>query len=411
MTVRSRSALVTDFSVGFVLFVATLAVVGALFTVGGPDDVFGNASKYVFDMPSAAGLKVGSIVELRGFQAGVVSSIDLPPEGGPTEQEFSAGVQLTLSVNRKYGPHIRRDSFAWVQTRGLLGDAVVAIGGGSMAQPPLEPGERIPYKIRPLLDEIAGEAISENTAGMLGEIMELLKALNEGKGTLGQLLKNDSLYKSIEEFSHTLAQAGKQVQGLSEELEETLSQIRTQKGSLGKLIADSELYDEATSVLRRLNGVFAEDGLLGEGSASGILATLLRDPEAAKNFVKVLATLRSSSEKLDDVLTLLHEGRGSLGMALHDPSLAAGLRDVLVGVREADTLLNLVRNAERLGREQYLKDLDHSQDQAREARRVKALAASERGDGDERVVGAGGQPIPATSREESTATPTASGSE
>lgn len=411
MTVRSRSALVTDFSVGFVLFVATIAVVGALFTVGGPDQLFGKASKYFFGMPSAAGLKVGSIVELRGFHAGVVSSIDLPPEGGNVEQEYFSGVQLTLSVNRKYRHHIRRDSFAWVQTRGLLGDAVVAIGGGSMDQPSLEPGERIPYKIRPLLDEIAGEAITENTAGMLGEIMELLKALNEGKGTLGQLLKNDSLYKSIEEFSYALAQAGKQVQGLSKEVEETLSQIRTQKGSLGKLITDSDLYDEATNVFRHLNGIFGEDGLLGEDSASGILATLLRDPAAAKDFVKVLATLRSSSEKLDDVLTILHDGRGSLGMALYDPSLAAGLRDVLVGVREADTLLNLVRNAERLGREQYLKDLDHSEDQAREARRVKALAAAERGEGDDRVNGTSGQATPATAREESTVAPSVSGSE
>ena len=403
MKERRHSSLVTDFSVGFVLFVATIAVIAALFVVGGPD--FGQAAEYSLQMPSAAGLKVGSSVELRGFEAGLVSSIDLPPQDAAADRNVPAGVQLTLTVNRKYRHHIRQDSFAWVQTRGLLGDAVVAIGGGTLSKPRLEPLERIPFKVRPLLDEIAGAEISANTAGMLGEIMELLNALNEGRGTLGQLLKNDSLYKSLEDFTGALARAGERIEGLGKEVEETLAEIRLQGGTLGKLIRDPELYDEATGVFRRVRS------LLGTDAAPGVLATLLEDDGAARDLAGILAALRSSSEKMDSVLSLLTEGRGSLGMALHDPSLAAGLRDVLVGVREADTLLNIVRNAERIGREPYLKGLDHSEAQARETRRVRALAAAERAPRNEDSAPAEGQLVPAVGRESTSVLPSTAGRE
>jgi hypothetical protein len=62
-------------------------------------------------------------------------------------------------------------------------------------------------------------------------------------------------------------------------------------------------------------------------------------------------------------------------MLVHDPSIAASLRDVFLGVKELGLVQNVVRNAERAGREAYLRDVDLALREKHEVRRARALAA------------------------------------
>jgi len=63
-----RKHLATDFSVGFVLFVATVVVISSLFFVGDGKNIFTDHIEYVVRLPSAVGLKLGSKVLLGGVQ-------------------------------------------------------------------------------------------------------------------------------------------------------------------------------------------------------------------------------------------------------------------------------------------------------------------------------------------------------
>jgi hypothetical protein len=79
-------------------------------------------------------------------------------------------------------------------------------------------------------------------------------------------------------------------------------------------------------------------------------------------------------------------------MLVHDPSVAASLRDVFLGVKEHGYMLNVVRNAERAGRDAYLRGLTLSGDDELERLRVRAMAAV-------REAGSTGGPVPAAARE------------
>jgi phospholipid/cholesterol/gamma-HCH transport system substrate-binding protein len=386
MSTAKRSSFATDFSVGFVLFVATLILIAALFLVGGPTEFFGKPTQFVLTVPSASGLKVGSTVNVSGVKVGTVAAIDLvspeDPAGGVDD-----AVRITLAVHHSYADRIREDSVAWIQTEGLLGDTSIHIGLGTRTTPVLVPGASIPYKSRSLLDDIAGVQITKNTADLLETLIGMLRDLNRGEGTLGQLLKNEELYRNINDFTRVLAEATKQLQGISSEIETLLVAVRTSRGTLGKLISDPRLYDEAVSVVERIDEAL-EESL----DSRSVFARLLSDPALGERFGVTAERLEKGLSSLEKILALVEEGEGTLGMLVHDPSVAASLRDVFLGVKEHGYMLNVVRNAERAGRDAYLRGLTLSGDDELERLRVRAMAAV-------REAGSTGGPVPAAARE------------
>jgi phospholipid/cholesterol/gamma-HCH transport system substrate-binding protein len=129
-----------DFSVGFVLFVATVIVIASLFTVGDGKNIFTDHVEYVVRLPSAGGLRVGSKVELGGVIAGSVKRIEFP------DDLASSDVLVTIILEKAYRERIREDSWASIATQGLLGDSMVAIKIGTAEKPILPPGSSIRYK-------------------------------------------------------------------------------------------------------------------------------------------------------------------------------------------------------------------------------------------------------------------------
>ena len=364
MTNAKRAPLITDFSVGFVLFLATLAVMVTVFFVGGGGPLLGGSSTYLLAVPYAQGVSPGSPVSVSGVRVGVVESIDLI--AAEKVAQDSAGVLLRLSITRKYRDRIRENSVAWLQTAGLLGDTVINIGYGSAEAPALAPGKPITYKPKPLLADLAGEELTESTEDLLRTVTKLLNDLNAGTGTLGQLLKNQELYTRVSELTTALTATGQELEGVAREVKGILVEVREKRGTLGKLVSDPQLYDEAVATVQRTQKLLA-----AMESGEGILARLTRDRETAERFDSILENIDTSSAKLNQLLALLEGGRGSLAMLLHDPSLATGLRNVILGVQEYGVVENVIRNAESAGHKRALQNLDPVRQQREELQRLR----------------------------------------
>src|SRR5262245_19355904 len=199
-----RSSLATDFSVGFVLFIATLIVIVALFIVGDGKSIFSERVEYEILFPNANGLQRGARVYLGGIPVGSVAHIGFPKDLNSTE------ALVKIEVDRDYRERIRDNSYAWVQTEGLMGDAAVYIQMGTTDQDVLD--GRIPYKPRSPLEGLAGEEITQSAENLMAQLLTLLRELQEGKGTVGQLLKNPELYDSLNNFTRTMDQTTKEFQ-------------------------------------------------------------------------------------------------------------------------------------------------------------------------------------------------------
>jgi phospholipid/cholesterol/gamma-HCH transport system substrate-binding protein len=429
-----------DFSVGFVLFVATVLVILGLFTVGGGRSFFGKTVKYEVLLPSASGLYTGSLVFLNGVRVGSVSYIRFP------EALSSSDVVVTLAVERDARERVRQNSYVWLESQGLLGDMAIHIQSGTAEAPALPPGARIESRPRSLLEGIAGGQFAQSTEDLLATTISILKEIQEGKGTLGQLLKNPDLYENLNKFTRTIADTTKELEGLTSDFRTMLADIKSERGTLGKLIFSPEYaqtFEQALSDAGRLlasarevaDGIRAGKGSLGrlaadpglhdagvkalEGLAratdrldslvaraeeqGSVLGRLALDPDMGREAGDLIASLGKSTSSLESILRAIESGDGSLGMLVRDPSIAASIRDVFLGVREMGLVQGVVRNAERTGREAYLRDMSFAAREEAEVRRARALARLRDADqgskpeGDGARPAAEGRPVPATS--------------
>ncbi len=400
----------TDFSVGFVLFVATVVVIASLFLVGDGQNFFADHVEFKVPLPNAGGLKTGSKVFLAGVQAGSIKRIDFPEDLTATE------VLVTLSIEKGYKDRIREDSFAWKQTEGLLGDASVHVKLGTASQPVLSPGSTLRFKAHVMLDELAGEEMSASTTDMIKQFTAVLKEVNQGQGSLGQLIKNPELYNNLSNFTASMAVLTKEVQTISTELEGIITEVKSQRGTLGQLIFSEDYARSFSSAVRDASGLIASlrevtdavkagkgsvgklfagpelydagkkafddigrateriDALLAKAEASGsVLGRVMTDERMGRSAEDLIARLDRSAASLEKVLARVEHGEGSLGMLVNDPSVATSLRDIFRGVSESGLLVNAVRNAERDGRETYLRDASLVRHEAEEVLRVRAL--------------------------------------
>ncbi len=88
----------------------------------------------------------------------------------------------------------------------------------------------------------------------LGEVKKVVSDINEGKGTLGKLTKDEALYKETTQAMTNLR--------------EILQKINQGQGSIGKLINDDSLFKNAKMTLQKLDK--ATEGLEDQGPLSVI---------------------------------------------------------------------------------------------------------------------------------------------
>ncbi len=181
--------------------VATLAVLGCgVFLISNKRAPFKSGYPVRAEFVNVAGLREGADVRVGGLHKGTVESINLPAR--PDQK-----VTVTMEVSNTTHGVLRKDSVASVKSDGLMGDKYVEISFGSVDAPGLKNGDTIggqpPVDISDIVAQtgaimakanVAVKNISE-TAGNLDAITE---SVRQGKGTAGELINNDAVYKKME---------------------------------------------------------------------------------------------------------------------------------------------------------------------------------------------------------------------
>ena len=96
------------------------------------------------------------------------------------------------------------------------------------------------------------------------------------------------------------------------------------KGSLGKLIYDPTLYNRFSTTVAEFQQIVHE-----VGSGEGSLGRLIARNDAYEKFIATL-------DKMDRVVDDLQQGKGTAGKFLKDPSLYNNANDTIANVKEAD---------------------------------------------------------------------------
>lgn len=184
----------SDFRVGSVTLVAAFFIALSLAFAGGDKGLLFHPNEPLRALlDDVNGLKKGSSVAMGGMTVGKVTDIAF------VNNAQSNAIEVLMQVRSDVRRRIKRDSKPSVRTQGMMGDRYVDISAGSKESEALRGGER-------LFGTQGGDfdATLLKTTQVLTEAEKLLSAVNEQRGTVGQLFYDEKFYQNLTDITNEL---------------------------------------------------------------------------------------------------------------------------------------------------------------------------------------------------------------
>ncbi len=326
--------------VGLFVLVSLVVFGVGVFLISGQTGIFTRKYTVRTYFSDAKGLRGGSQVRVAGVPVGVVEIVRISNLTDPNK-----AVEVVMRIPVTYQKEIRQESSkAELRTAGLLGEAFVDIGRGSLDNPIVPDGGEVDSK-----EEADIKRIVQNTNDVIANLRVLSDKLNEitgqikgGKGTLGRLIYDEAVYNRMNQTA--------------EEVRQLVARVNRGEGTLGKLMSDDTLYQRSVASIERLNRILAE-----AETGKGTFARFLNDPSVFNNIDELvkkanttvdnvnqgkgtlgkLATddklytrINSTFDNMDVITTRIQKGEGTLGRFSTDPTLYNNLSTSSQSLRE-----------------------------------------------------------------------------
>jgi phospholipid/cholesterol/gamma-HCH transport system substrate-binding protein len=328
----------SELRVGLTVLFASVTLTVLIFLMSGTTGMFTPKITLKSYFDNASGLRLGAPVRLEGVDIGNVDAIRIVRDNPLTP------VEVTMKVSSKFDYALHKDSIASLNTAGVLGETYVDIDSSQAKAGATRNGDVLPIHNRPDFQDVvrSGQSTLENLQTLLLRLDRILTTVESGKGSVGKLINDPSLYDRLN------ATVG--------DLQVIINKVGEGQGSLGKLFNDDALYNKANATIDKLS-VIADDLNQGKGTAG----KFLKDPALYDNANKTIAEARQVIEqvnagkgalgkfardeefakKLDNTVTKLsaisdrlEAGEGSVGKLLKDPSVYNHTDQMLIESRE-----------------------------------------------------------------------------
>ena len=277
---------------------------------------------------AADGLREGSEVQLAGVRIGKVETVKLLPPDSPEDFKVEAVMQIGEELNGSpINERIRTDSNAQLVATSLLAnDKIINISPGTSKGSPVSENDILESRVAISINQLTqtGNDLLEQINKLAVPANEILNKANQGEGTLGRIVNDESLYRNLDA---TVAETKLTVT----KLQTTLEKVNSGQGSAGKLLNDPALYNSLNKTVAQLESI-SNDIRSGRGSAGKFVTddALYNETRAA------VIDLRTSAAKInsiaDDFKLIsadLSAGRGSFGKLLKDEQLYNDAKDTL----------------------------------------------------------------------------------
>jgi len=295
--------------VGITVIIASVTLGFLLFLMTGTSGLFTPRITLKCYFDNAEGLRLGAPVRLSGVDIGNVTLVRIVKDKPLTP------VEITLKVSTKYDYGLHRDSQPSLETAGVLGETFIDIDSSQAVGGPVQDGDTLPTQVHPDFNQVvrASQSTLQNMDALLKRADRILAFAESGKGSLGKLIYDPTLYNR---FSATVA-----------DFQKIVEQIGNGEGSLGRLISRNDAYDKFIGTLDKMNGVI-DDMQQGKGTAG----KFLKDPSLYNNANDTISNLKKIT---DDI----NAGKGTIGKLAKDDELAKKLDTTITKLSELTTQL------------------------------------------------------------------------
>ncbi len=240
------------------------------------------------------GLIPGNVVNVKGFKIGTVK-----------EMELLASDSTLVTMNIEEGYQIPKGSIAVLKSSGVLGGKFIEIQKSNSTEMVQHQGTIKGVFEQGMMDTFAeeGEKLSNDISASIRGVERLVTSLNE-----------------------TLSEENKEnISGIVKDLKSTT-------GSLNSLIQKRQddldaMITEAKSTLENLDDLSSEN--------KEKLTSLINNLEATSvELEKLSGGLNETNLTLNEVLTKINDGEGTLGRMVNDPSLYNNIDSLSVNLNQ-----------------------------------------------------------------------------
>lgn len=296
---------------------------------------------FFVDFSFANGLLPGAPVMVAGVEVGSVENIAFVTEGNNTR------VRLTVWVNDS--ARVFRNSKAYINTLGLMGEKYLEVTTGDGDEQPVREGDVLAG-----IDPVRQDEILARGAELVREFQASISSVN---AILGEAGTRDDIRNALHNVSNItrrvdgiLAQNESSINVTLRNFGEASTSLNRSAAALDRMIAGNEqAFGESlqsfrggmtdlqkfvnesrpgmTRAVTDLQSFSADMATLSRNNRAGIQTTITNVSEASGDLKSVL-------EKLDTTLTRMNSSQGTLGMLLNDPAIGNNLRGASKDLRE-----------------------------------------------------------------------------
>lgn len=297
--------------VGIFIFLALVIFIVGVLTLGGQRKTFADTIDVSATFDDVNGLQRGSNIWYAGVKIGTIKTLGFNKNGG---------VDVTMSIEEASQQFIHKDTKAKVGTDGLIGNKIIVLYGGSPQAPVIAEGDVLAVQKAAGMDEMMNtlQTNNKNILDITNDFKLISHRLANGEGTVGKLLKEETLANDLNATLAALNRATQNAERLTNQLASYASNLQKPGTLTNDLITDTVIFSKLRSSVSQIEEVTAKANAVMttmQTASTNLNAdlnktntpagVLLRDEEAGANLKAAIRNLQTSTKKLDDNMEAL----------------------------------------------------------------------------------------------------------
>lgn len=301
--------------VGLFTFIGLALLAGGIVVLSNMRKIFVSKVKAEATFADVAGLTPGNNVWLAGVKVGTVTDLDFVP---------GKGVEVVFAIEEASQKYIFKDADIKISTDGLIGNPILVISGGTPAAGSIDNGHVFKVQSEDSQQDMLKtlQANNKNILSITDNLKTLLADINDGKGSVGMLLKDEALYNQLNGTMNQLQTASYQISGMSQNLNNFSKGLNDPQSLPYQLTHDTQIMPSLQSTAKELaSGTAKLSNTADEASVfvskftqdldqklndpNTALGVLINDHKVASDLKVTFSNVASGTEKLDENLEAL----------------------------------------------------------------------------------------------------------
>lgn len=285
---------------GLFVIIGLLLFVLAVYFIGDKQKMFGKTNHLTCVFNNVNGLQLGNNVRYSGVNVGTVRSIEMISD---------TVIKVDMIIDKSIFSYIKKNAIAIIGSDGLVGNRIINILPRKGDSPSVQAGDAIKSINKVNTDDMLNtlDITNKNAALLTSDLLKITKQINEGKGTIGLLIKDSVIANEIKSTVYNLK--------------------KTSQGT-------TALIDKVNQIVKNID---QKNNLIG----------VLRDTAVASKIRNTIVNMDQSSKKINSVVqhldaTILNikEGKGALNYLSNDPKLVRKIDSTMTNITTASFRLS-----------------------------------------------------------------------